>query len=184
MTGASRRKIEKVLFEEFYDGTEYIGSSFNSGTLLNIVGRLVPNVIWKDIYQVIRSWQKSYKSLYDGIYNEHQLLLEAGVTDDRDKCCHKYQNGLDILAQEKKVPLYFDPDIQEYRVAKDLNIYEEIIGDKILKYHNLRNDNLIELAKHGGKLLSGAESRAIIYDLFKETKSLENKKDTSKETED
>ena len=71
---------------------------------------------------------------------------------------------------------------KEWRAAKSLQIFEEIIGDKILTYHNLRNENLTRLAKRGGKLLSGVDSRKIVFDLFEETKKLENKQEINVKT--
>lgn len=181
MTGASRRSIEKVLFEEFYDGSEFIGSSFSREVLMTLIKEQIPNVNWDDVYQIIISWRSAYNNLYDGIYNENKLLLEAGITDTRDICKRKYQNGLMLFANEKKVPLYYDRDIKEWRVPTTLEIYEEIIGDKVLQYHRLRNESLTKLAKRGGKLLSGVETRQIIFDLFEETKKLENKEQEKKE---
>ena len=177
MTG-SKRGIEKLLFELFYDedGKEYTSTSFSRDFLLNMVAKTYPTVNWeKDVYLIIRKWQKGHDEYYNSIYNEDKILVEAGVTDTREICERKYLNGLSLLASERRVPLYYDRDIKEWRAAKALSIYEEIIGDKILQHHNLRNRNLKKLAKRGGRLLSGTEARQIIFDLIDESKKLENK---------
>lgn len=164
----------------FYDefAGEYIGTSFSREFIFNAVLKEYPNTIWNnDVYYIIKKWQRECDSFYDGIFNENKLLLEAGVTDTREICERKYENFLTLFADKRQVPLYYDHDIKEWRVAKSLQIFEEIIGDKVINYHRLRNENLTRLAKRGGKLLSGVDSRKIIFDLFDETKKLENKQE-------
>lgn len=184
MTG-SKRGIEKILWNLFYDeiAGEYTSTSFSRNLIFNQVLKEYPNSDWNnDVYYVIKKWQRACDNFYDGIFNENRLLLEAGVTDTREICERKYNNFLTLFANKKQVPLYYDHDIKEWRAAKSLQIFEEIIGDKILTYHNLRNENLTRLAKRGGRLLSGVDSRKIVFDLFEETKKLENKQKTDIKT--
>jgi len=174
----SKKGIEKILFELFYDETskEFSGATLSRNFILGQINNKYPNTDWtNDVYYIIQKWHRRYDELYDGIYNENKLLLEAGVTDTREICERKFQNGLDLLIDKRIAPIYFDRDTKEWRITKTLKLYEEITGDKIRMYHDLVCKEATNMAKRGANFPSGDDSRKIIFDILKEKDRFQNK---------
>ena len=173
-----RDKIKNALWELFYDteANEYTKTPYSRTFILRKIIKIDPEIEWPQIYLRIKAWQGDCNKYYNGIYNENKQLYEVSVSDKRKICEAKYQAFLIAFSKEGKIPLYFDKDIGEYRVAKSLQMYEDIMGEKIRATNQRRNDFLLDLAKRGGTLLSGIDSREAIFELFKESEKLERRR--------
>lgn len=173
-----RDKIKNALWEIFYDteANEYTNTAYSKTFILRKIVKIDPEIEWPQIYRRIKAWQGDCNRHYNGIYNENKQLYEVSVSDEEEICKAKYQAFLIAFSKEGKIPLYYDKEIGEYRVAKSLKIYQNLMGEKIRAVNQHRNDLLLDLAKRGGKLLSGIDSRKEIFDLFKESEKLERRR--------
>jgi len=176
---ANIRGIKLELWKIFFDeqADEFVGTSFTKDFITNEIRKKYPKIKWSKLYYIIGQWSKKCDQLYSNTYGDFRKLIEVGVADSKESCINKYNNFLRICVINNIIPIYYDKDIQEWRVAKDLDLYGEYFTDKIMFHQKNRDKAVVKGAKKGAIFLSGVDSRSVVIDMLEQTKKLENKKD-------
>ena len=176
-----KKKIKRILENIFIDdfSNEYTTTSYSKRFIEAKVHKEFPKAYWqKDIYPILLSGRtKLYKS-YNG-YDGYAKFINVDIMDEREECEMKYEKLMNEMCENRELPVFFDKDVDQYRIIYNLAIFEQIFGDLLVSEVKTVKKRISIMAKTGAKLPSGKDSRNFIRTTLKPLRELEFKDSNS-----